>query len=298
MRQKILVVGGTGFIGHNIIKSFSLKKYKLFSISKKIPHTKKIKGVCYIACDITNFKKLKKKIIFSFDHIINLSGNINHSDKKGNFLSHYIGTKNLVNIFKSKKIISFILIVISLEYGNQTSPQKESHICRPIGSYAKSKLKASNYIQKIGKKKEFPYIILRAYQIYGPGQKKDRLIPMTIDACYKNKKFNCTSGLQKRDFIFIEDFVNLIKKILIKKKIRKKVYNVGTGKPLSVKFVIKKIKSYLNSGKPQFGLIPMRKDESKTLYPSIKKVSKDFKWSPRVNLSSGLKKTILLYGKS
>ena len=58
MRQKFLVVGGTGFIGHNIIKSFSLKKYKLFSISKKIPHTKKIKGVCYIACDITNFKKL------------------------------------------------------------------------------------------------------------------------------------------------------------------------------------------------------------------------------------------------
>ena len=97
--------------------------------------------------------------------------------------------------------------------------------------------------------------------------------------------------------IYIDDFVSLIKKILIKKTIRNKIYNVGVGKPIKVKTVISKIQSYIKFGKPQFGKIQMRKEEIKSLYPSIKKVSKDFKWAPREKLSSGLKKTILSYAK-
>lgn len=298
MKEKILVVGGTGFIGTHIIKGLSLKKYIIFSLSKKIPKKKKIKGIRYIVSDITAFKKLKKKIFLNdFDHVINLSGYVDHFNKKGNFLCHYIGTKNLIDIFKFKKIKSFIQIGSSLEYGNQKSPQRESSFCEPKGSYAISKFKASKYIQKIGSKKKFPYIILRAYQVYGPGQKKNRLIPIVIDACYKNKKFNCTSGFQKRDFIYIDDFVSLIKKILIKKTIRNKIYNVGFGKPIKVRTVISKIQSYIKFGKPQFGNIPMRREEIKTLYPSIKKICKDFKWVPKNKLSNGLKKTILSYAE-
>ena len=117
MKEKTLVVGGTGFIGTHIIKGLSLKKYIIFSLSKKIPKKKKIKGIRYIASDITAFKKLKKKIFLNdFDHVINLSGYVNHSNKKGNFLCHYIGTKNLIDIFKFKKIKSFIQIGSSLEY--------------------------------------------------------------------------------------------------------------------------------------------------------------------------------------
>ena len=59
----------------------------------------------------------------------------------------------------------------------------------------------------------------------------------------------------------------------------------------------KKIQYYIKFGKPQFGKIPMRKEEIKTLYPSIKKICKDFKWVPKTKLSNGLKKTILSYAK-
>ena len=70
---------------------------------------------------------------------------------------------------------------------------------------------------------------------------------------------------------------------------------MGSGKPISVKYVINKIKSSINSGFPQFGAIKMRKEEIKNLYPDISKVKKYFNWKPKIKLKIGLKKTIRFY---
>jgi len=293
MKEKILVAGGTGFIGHHVLKKMPLKKYSLYSLSKNIPiKEKRIKSVKYLSCDITKIKSLQKIASINFDHIINLSGYINHAKKKENIYCHFHGSRNLIDIFKLKNIKTFIQIGSSLEYGNQYSPQKEENNCTPIGWYGISKLKVSKYLEKVKQTFNIPYIILRPYQVYGPEQKKNRLIPQTIDSCLNNKTFNCTSGIQKRDFIYIDDFVDLIKKILKKENIRCEVFNVGIGKPVTVRHVIKKIRSIIKSGKPQFGSLDMRKDETKDLYPSIKKVSRSFNWKPKINLDNGLKRTI------
>ena len=83
MKERVLVVGGTGFIGKHVLKKISSKKYKLYSISKKnLEHKKRIKGVNYLKCDISNSKELNKKISKKFDHIINLSGYVDHSNRK------------------------------------------------------------------------------------------------------------------------------------------------------------------------------------------------------------------------
>ena len=296
MKEKILVVGGTGFIGYHVLKNLSLKKYFLYSLSKNNPKSdRKVKNVKYIFCDIINKKDLKKRLSKNFDHIINLSGYIDHSKKKENNLYLYVGSKNLIDIFKLKEIQTFIQIGSSLEYGDLKSPQEEKRKCNPKSWYGLSKLKASKYLEKINKEYKIPYIILRPYQVYGPKQKLNRLIPQTIDSCLKNKSFKCTSGVQKRDFIYIKDFVDLIKKILQLKKIRYEIFNVGSGKPIYVKDVIKKIKTITNSGNPELGSIKMRKDEIMNLYPSIKKVKKYFNWQPKIKLNDGLKKTIKSY---
>lgn len=296
MKEKILVVGGTGFIGYHVLKNIHSKKYLLYSLSKNKPEVeKRLKYVRYLYCDITKYKALKKKLSKNFDHVINLSGYIDHSKKKENFLYHYLGSKNLIDILKLKKIQTYIQIGSSLEYGNLKSPQSEKKICKPVSWYGKSKFKASQYLQKISKIYNLPYIILRPYQIYGPKQKKNRLIPQTIDACLKNLEFSCTAGTQKRDFIYIDDFIRLIKKILIKKNIRYEIFNVGSGKPILVKNIIKKIQNFTKLGKPKFGAISMRNDEIMNLYSSTKKIKKYFNWIPKVKLNQGIKKTINSY---
>ena len=296
MRNNILVVGGTGFIGYHLLK-YLKKKNTLFSISKNKPSKKrKVRGVNYIFCDIYKKNKLRKILEQkNFDYVINLGGYVDHSNTLKTFQSHYYGCKNLVDIFKTKKIKLFIQIGSSLEYGKLKSPHIETLKCKPTATYGISKYKSSEYIQKCDNKKSFPYVILRPYQVYGPNQSINRLIPIVISSCIKNKKFNCSSGIQKRDFLYIDDFINLINKLILSKKKIKGIFNVGSGKASSVKETIQLIHKKIKKGNPQFGKIKMRRDESLNYYPKIKKLKKAIKWSAKTSLKKGLFQTIQYY---
>ena len=164
----------------------------------------------------------------------------------------------------------------------------------PISNYGKAKYLASEFIKKKLKSK---IVILRLYQVYGPYQKIDRLIPHVINSCKKNVSFKCTDGNQNRDFLYVDDLSNLVGKILKCKKKLSGIFNVGYGKPKKVKNIIKKIKENMNKGKPQFGAIKMREDETMCLYPDISKVKKKFNWKPNIDLNKGLIKTIKYYEK-
>ncbi len=153
---------------------------------------------------------------------------------------------------------------------------------------------ASNLLQK----KTTNFIILRPYQVYGPYQKYDRLIPMVIKSCLKNKNFPCTQGNQERDFLYVDDFTDLIIKILKKKKFANRIFNVGYGKPVKVKKIINLILKITSKGNPLFGNIKMRKDEVKKLYPDLSLIKKELKWKPKISLKEGLKRTVAYYAKN
>ena len=277
MKKTILITGGTGFIGYHLAKALK-KKFKIISLSSQRPTDgRKIKNVVYLKCDL-----FKKKLLFKsldnikVDYVINLAGYINHSNKKQTLNSHYYGCKNLVDYFRLKKnLVLFIQIGSSLEYGKKNSPHHEKLKGNPNAVYGQSKLKSTNYILKMAKKFKFKFVILRLYQIYGPNQEINRLIPLVISSCLKNKKFNCSSGIQVRDFLYVEDLINLFKKILLSKKKIKGIFNIGSNKPSQVKNVIKMIQLKIKKGQPQFGKIPMRKDESLNYYPDLKKIKKN-----------------------
>ena len=135
------------------------------------------------------------------------------------------------------------------------------------------------------------------YQVYGPYQKFDRLVPYVIKSCLENKKFNCSDGLQLRDFLHVEDLTNLFEKIINSNSIKHGVYNVGTGKPVKIKKIILLINELIKKGKPIFGKKKMRSDEISSLYPNVIKVCRNFNWKPRISLLPGLKKTVNFYKK-
>lgn len=298
MRKKILIIGGTGFIGKNLILRLKNKNFKIFSLSKKLNYSFfKRKNIKQISCDITKIKDIEKKLKKeNFDYIVNLGGYIDHKKKIKTILTHFNGVKNLVKFFEKKKFKLFIQIGTSLEYGNVKSPQIESNNCTPKSNYGLAKLNASKIFFKINEKKFFPFVILRLYQVYGPYQKDLRLLPFVIKSCLASKKFKTTSGNQYRDFVHVDDLNDLIIKI-INSNIKNEIFNVGSGKPIKIRKLIKKINKIIGKGKPIFGGLNMRKDESFNLFPNIKKVKKFFPWKPKIDLDSGLKKTIKYYKK-
>ena len=296
MTKKILIVGGSGFLGLNLAKKLDSSKFEIFLLcknNKSKPY--KLKKAKYLYCNLQNISKLRKVLNIDFNIIVNFSGNIDHQNKSETYSTHYQGVKNLVSLARNKGVKLFIQAGSSLEYGNKKSPQLEHKKCSPVSTYGKAKYLASRFL--LNSKNKFKVIILRMYQVYGPHQKKDRLIPQVINSCSQRKNFPCTEGKQIRDFLYVDDLCNLILKILKKNSLSSGIYNVGTEKPVTVKNVIKKIVKISKGGQPNFGKIKMRKDEIDYLYPNIKKVKKEFNWTPKVSLNKGLIKTIKFYEK-
>lgn len=299
MKKKLLVIGGTGFLGSHVCREAIKKNYRVISVSTKKTKFNLIKKVKYIKCDISNSTKIKRKLNFEVDYIINFGGYVDHSDKNKTYQSHFKGCKNLIDFYQKKKIKKFIQIGSSLEYGKTKSPHKEKTMTKKVillkSIYAKSKLLSTNYCMNAFKKNFFPVIVLRPYLVYGPGQKIDRLIPFIISKSLTNKTFPCSSGVQLRNFLFVEDFVKAIFKTLTKKNVNGEIINIGSNNNLKVKKVILMIKNYLNSGKPMFGKIKLRKDESIKYYPSIKKAKNLINWKPLIQFEKGLIQTIKYY---
>ena len=130
---KILIPGGTGFIGYHLCKFFINKRWMVHSVSKSKPKkNRRVKGVKYIYCDVCNKDELKKKLDVYYDYIINLSGYVDHSKNKSITRTHYLGCKNLVKNFKKNIPIKFIQVGSSIEYGKLKSPQKEVFIKKLI----------------------------------------------------------------------------------------------------------------------------------------------------------------------
>ena len=298
-KYKILISGGTGFIGYHLAKKCLDLNWSVVSISTKSPIKKRrLKNVKYLKLDISK-KKLLRRLPSNFDYVVNLAGYVDHSDKKKTMQSHFNGCKNLSSFFIDKNIKKFIQIGSSIEYGKLKSPQRENkkNLQKTYSVYGKAKLLSTKFLLSLYKKYNFPATIMRLYLVYGPMQEQNRVIPITIMNAIKNKKFNCSSGNQIRDFIYIDDLINVLLKILKKKKLDGEIVNIGSGETVSIKKLILKICKLSNGGQPQFGKIPLRKDEIIKLFPFLSKVKKSISWSAKVSLDQGLKKTIQYFKK-
>ena len=297
MSKRILITGGTGFIGYHLSKRCIKLGWSVTSLSSNSPKPNKIiQGVKYIKVDIRDKKKLFK-IKKDFDYVVNLAGYVDHSNKKKTLESHYIGCKNLASLFLNKKIKKFVQVGSSIEYGKSRSPQIENkkNSQSTFSVYGKAKLLSTKYLMAIYKKEKFPATVIRLYLVYGPKQDINRVIPITIKNALLDKKFNCSTGLQFRDFIYIDDVINAILKTLKNIKTNGEIINIGSNKPVRIKDLIIRICSLVGSGKPIFGKIKLRKDEIKSLYPNINKAHKILKWGPKISLNTGLKRTIKYY---
>ena len=294
-RNKILITGGTGFIGYHLAKKCSDLNWSVDSISTKLPKkNRKVKKVKYLIFDISKKKEIEKNLSPNYDYVVNLAGYVDHSNKNKTLKSHFNGCKNIANFFLNSKVKKFVQIGSCIEYGKIKSPQKENQKKFPqtFSIYGEAKQQSTKFLLELHKKFNFPSTILRLYLVYGPNQDLNRIIPITIINAIKNRKFDCSSGNQLRDFIYVDDVIKAIIKALKNKNTSGEIINIGSGKPTTIKKTIISICKLAGGGNPQFGKIDFRKDEILELYPNISKAKKFLKWKPKVSLYSGIVKTI------
>lgn len=293
--KKIVIFGGTGFIGYHLCKKALKNKYKVISISKRPPiKIRKLKNIKYINLDATKIKNFKK-ISTNFDLIINAAGYGSHlRGRKGKNLykDHISIVKNIIDHFNKDKIKKIIQIGSSLEYAKNNLRINENYNTKPISYYGKAKLHITKLLQNEFKNKKLPITIFRIFQAYGPKQDDNRLIPYVIKNLKRNKNVYLTNGKQIRDFCYIDDLINAIFLSINNKNTNGQIVNLGSGKKIKVEQIVRKIFNRIKKGKLIFKAKNLHYGEKKIILPNILKAKKLLKWRPLISLEEGITKTL------
>ena len=231
----LLVVGGTGFIGHHLLRASQDNCWKATSVSLNPPtNSRFIENVHYIHLDLTDRKLAKSYLEKDFDYVINLGGYIDHRLFKDGgrdvIDAHFTALQNLLEILPRKKLKRFIQICSSDEYGIAPAPQREEFRELPISPYSLGKVAITHFLQMLQRTENFPAVILRLFLTYGPGQDSSRFIPQIIRGCLSESTFPASDGQQLRDFCYVEDTVNAILKSLNAPKINGEIINIDCHK--------------------------------------------------------------------
>ena len=314
--KKIIVTGGLGFIGSNLIINLLKKNYKVLNLDKKsyasniynIKEFQKNNNYKFHNCDLLNFKKISK-ILFKFkpDIIFNLAAetHVDRSiDNPDIFIkSNIIGTFNLLEIFRKlyKKSKNIKLIHISTDevYGDVLkSRSKENSAYLPSSPYAATKASSDHLVYSYFKTFNLPVVITNCSNNYGPRQHPEKLIPKLIYNLIHNKDLPIYGkGKNSREWLFVEDHCEAL--VLISKKGKVgNFYNIGSNKNLRNIDISKKLLKIAKSRFHSTSKIKFVKDRPghDIRYAlNSKKIYKELGWYPKTSFKKGINITFEWY---
>ncbi len=314
--KKIIVTGGLGFIGSNLIDLLLKNKYYVINIDKvtyssNFYNTKKfrkLKNYRFIKCDIKDKKIYKTFLKFKPSCIFNLAAetHVDRSiDNPQNFIqSNIVGVYNLLECFKkfSKKYNTKLLHVSTDEvYGDIINGRSsESYPYRPSSPYAASKAASDHLVSSYVRTYKIPAIITNCSNNYGPKQHPEKLIPKLIYNILNNKPLPIYGkGTNSREWIYVNDHCEALIKIFRKGKVGH-FYNIGSNKNLNniqvCKKIIKYAKKNFSIGKNvKINFIEDRPGHDIRYAINSNKIKKELNWRPKIGFEQGIKMTLKWY---
>ena len=318
MNKNIIVTGGLGFIGSNLIEMLIQKKYFVINIDKisyasNFYNTKKFsnsKNYKLYKLDINNKKKVKKifnryrpSAIFNLAAETHVDRSIDNPDE---FIrSNIFGVYNLLEVFKEfqkkNKKSRFIHISTDEVYGDVLSGRsKETDAYKPSSPYAASKASSDHLVYSYIRTFKLNGIITNCSNNYGPKQHPEKLIPKLIYNIINNMPLPLYGkGNNSREWIFVNDHCEALIKILKKGKIGE-FYNIGSNinyKNIDIaKLLISIAKKRIKLGnKVKINFVKDRPGHDFRYALNSNKINKRLKWKSKINLRNGLKNTFDWY---
>ena len=315
--QKIIVTGGLGFIGSNLIGLLLKNKYFVINIDKvtyssNFYNVKEFskKNYKFIKCDLNNKKKIKK-ILNQYGPIgiFNLAAetHVDRSiDSPLNFIkSNIFGVYNLLEEFKTfyKKNKKTKLIHISTDevYGDiLTGRTNENYPYNPSSPYAASKASSDHLVSSYIRTFKIPAIITNCSNNYGPKQHPEKLIPKLIYNILNNKKLPIYGkGKNSREWIYVTDHCEALIKIYKYGK-NGEFYNIGSNKNFKnidiCKTLLKIAKNKINIGTHvKVNFVKDRPGHDLRYALDSNKIKKKLRWKANTKFQKGLEKTFIWY---
>ena len=304
-----VIIGSNSFSGFDFAMKLLSKKQKVIGISRSEPkyetfNSKEIfknKNLKFYKYDLNTdnkkiirlFKNIKTKFnVYNFasQSMVAQSWKYPIDWYKTNLISTVQIIENLRNMKKFNKYIHFTTPEV---YGSTNKWIKENNVFLPSTPYAISRASMDFHLLALFKSFNFPVIFTRAANVYGPRQKLYRIVPKTIISILKNKKIPLYGGGKStRSFIEISDVSDALWKISKNGKIGN-TYHISTDRLITIKELVRLICKKMNKNFDQ--LVEIKKENSgKDLAYKLSssKLKKELKWNSKVNLDSGIDKTL------
>ena len=292
--KKILITGATGFIGSHLIPELS-QNHKIVGISKN--KIKSFKNFTSSSLDIT---KSNLRIKNDYSDIIHMAAYSDVAYCNLNPVKCYEfnvkSTQKMLEIAR-KNDSSFVFLSSSHVYGNpKKQPILENSLCNPSTHYASSKRMSEILCETYSKTYGLNIRIARIFSVYGPNSPKSNLIFNIVNQIINNPKIILGNISPKRDFIFISDVIDGLVKITNSKKKKFEIYNLGSGKSISIKNLVHDCSRISNTKlKIVLSKEKSRKNEIMNVQANISKMKKELNWKPKISLNEGLEKTFNYY---
>ncbi len=305
--KKILITGGTGFIGSHLSEYMVRKGYKVIVYDKYninnswgwLENSKLKNEIEVILGDIRDYDQLNK-ISKGVDSLIHLAALIgipySYVSPIAYIRTNLEGTYNVLEVSKNNSINNTIITSTSENYGSaQYVPIDEKHPLVAQSPYSASKISADNLAISYYLSYNLPIKIIRPFNCFGPRQSARAIIPTIISQLINKGPLKLGNINIVRDFTYVSDLVNAYYAILKSKKFYGEITNVGTGKGYNIKQIIEKISNNLQIYKKisiEKKRVRPNKSEVTKLICDNSKLIKNSNWKIKTSFDDGLQKTI------
>ena len=306
--MKIMVTGGLGFIGHNLVKHLYILGHQVSLIDNATDYgvceSEEIKSLIYerldsipsdvaiYRTDINDHSNVSK--IFSdntFDVVIHLAS---FPRQKTVALNPILASRTMIEgttnlLVASANIKNFIFVSSSMVYGNFFGSANEEHPCNPKGQYGILKLAGENLVKDWSRSTGIPYTIIRPSAVYGPRDISDRIVSKFLYSAATDQTLQVNGKDESIDFTHIDDLVKGIILSLEKDAAENQTFNLTRGSARTIFNAAKTSIEIAKSGKISI-------NEKDSAYPSrgtlnISKAQSLLEYNPTIDIESGFKKT-------
>lgn len=255
--SKILITGGAGFIGSNLADAL-IEDNEIVVVDDlsmgKIENLPKSRNLHFFEHSITDYKFMSDLLVeWKFDYIFLLAAVASVADTIERPLeTHEVNQNANINILETIRVNKLPLKKLLFSssaavYGNNPElPKKETSPIDPLSPYAIDKFATERFVIDYGKLYGIPTVATRFFNVYGPKQNPESpysgVLSLILDSINNEKRFTVFGdGEQTRDFVYVKDVVNVLDLLMVIKKDNQQVYNVASGRSISINEVIKEI---------------------------------------------------------
>lgn len=213
------------------------------------------------------------------------------SQLDANIQTNIQGTVNLLTVLDGG-YRRFVYVGSGDVYGDGPVPFVEDGPISPASPYAVSKYAAERFCRMFQQAYGWPIVCLRPFNVYGPGQSPDRIIPELIASGLRGEPLKMTEGRQTREFTYVGDVAQAFCRALVAPGVEGRVINIGRGEEVAIRDLALLVVELLGAAPPLFGALAYRPTEIWRMFGDSRLAGELLDWHPATRLEDGLRHTI------